>query len=174
VVWVRTPNASSIPSFIFSSSRLYTKSTNPKHFCWWKLFLMNICVSREAGWWEGNIGKCANNLRGLGMCGGVHLLPLYVSMACWGTTFLSLTCFMTIILHMAIHGQISGLTFFSNFMFSCVYIFFCLLIYLFMLQTGYKGVDKWTILTGKKNAQGMNVGGFTVYARKLGTGYRNF
>jgi len=116
----------------------------------------------------------------LGMCGAVHLLPLYVSMACRGTTFLSLTCFMTIVLHMVIHGQISGLTFFSNFMFSCVYIFIYLLVYLFIIQTSYKGVRLMgtsineQYLQEKKMHRGTNVGGFTVYERKLGTGYRNF
>ena len=68
------------------------------------------------------------------MCGAVHLLSLYASMACRGTTYLSLTCFMTIILHMVIHAQNSGLTFFSNMMFSFVYLFIYLFIYLWLTQ----------------------------------------
>jgi len=76
---------------------------------------------------------------------------------------------------MVVQGQSSGLTFFSNLMFSCVYLF----IYLFMPQTGYKGVRLVGALINEHYLRGKMygetiVGGFTVYERKLGTGYRNF
>lgn len=85
---------------------------------------------------------------------------------------------MTIILHMVFRGQNSGLTFFSNVVFFCIFIYS--LIYLFVAQTGYKGVRfmgtsiNEQYLQEKKMHGETIVGGFTVYERKLGTGYRNF